>query len=156
MGNVYSLLLRMQNGSLNARWAWHICWFQHFRKRYRLLPWIKVEIERNGAETIVKYCSRKFCMSHLLHWYTLREGLGTAKLFVGVTGNNVTVNNKGGATCNNTKQLLQASSLVISWFKFTLLWTFTGYHLLSSPFSTSPFIINFIVTSYSCFVIFYS
>ena len=42
-----------------------------------------------------------------------REGLGTAKLSVGRAGNVVTVDNKGGATCNNTKQLPQASSLVI-------------------------------------------
>ena len=33
--------------------------------------------------------------------YTSREGLGTAKLFVGVTRNDVTVNSKGGATRNN-------------------------------------------------------
>ena len=28
--------------------------------------------------------------------------LGTAKLFMGMTGNDVTVNIKGGATCNNS------------------------------------------------------
>ena len=42
-----------------------------------------------------------------------KGGLGTAKLFVGVAGNGVTVNNKGGTTCINTKQLLKGSSLVI-------------------------------------------
>ena len=36
---------------------------------------------------------------------------GTAKLFIGVAGNDVTANIKGGATRNNSKQLLQASSL---------------------------------------------
>ena len=39
----------------------------------------------------------------LLHCYTPREELGTAKLFVGMTRNDVTVNIKGGATCNNNK-----------------------------------------------------
>ena len=43
-----------------------------------------------------------------------REGLATARLFVDMVSNYVTVNNKGGATCSNTKQLLQASSLVIN------------------------------------------
>ena len=56
----------------------------------------------------MKLCLRKFRISHLLHWYTPREGLGTAKLFVGMALNYVTVNNKSEATCNNTKQLLQA------------------------------------------------
>ena len=42
----------------------------------------------------------------------MRERLGAAKLFVGVTRNDVTVNNKGGATCSSTKQILKASSLV--------------------------------------------
>ena len=32
---------------------------------------------------------------------------------MGVARNDVTVNNKGGPTCNNGQQLLQASSLVI-------------------------------------------
>ena len=49
----------------------------------------------------------------ILYRYTLREGLGTAKLFVGMTWNNITVKIKGGATRNNSKQLLQASSLVV-------------------------------------------
>ena len=43
-----------------------------------------VEIERNGAKRIVKFCSREFRISRLLHSYTLWEGLRTAKLFVGV------------------------------------------------------------------------
>ena len=43
---------------------------------------------------------------------------GTAKLFVGVAENDVTVNIKGGAPCNNTKQLAQASSLVIILIQF--------------------------------------
>ena len=49
-------------------------------KRYQLFPQKKKlgqdEIECNDAETIVKYCSRKFHISRLLH---PREGLGTAK-----------------------------------------------------------------------------
>ena len=43
-----------------------------------------VKIERNGPERIVKFYSRKFRKSRLLHWYTLRERFGTAKLFVGM------------------------------------------------------------------------
>ena len=42
------------------------------------------------------------------------EALGTSKIFM---GNEVTVYNKGGATCNNSKQLLQTSSLVINMIK---------------------------------------
>ena len=60
----------------------------------------------NGTETTVKCCSREFLISFHVR-YTLREGLSTAKVIVGVASNDVTVNNKGGATCNNTKQLLQ-------------------------------------------------
>ena len=41
------------------------------------------EIKRIVAETIVKFCSQKV-LSSLLYWYTPREGLGTAKLYVGV------------------------------------------------------------------------
>ena len=33
---------RVRSGSLNARWAWHICQFQHFEKRYWLFPRIKI------------------------------------------------------------------------------------------------------------------
>ena len=44
----------------------------------------------------------KLRVSRLLHRYTPGEGLGTAKSFVDVAYNYVTVNNKGGATCNNT------------------------------------------------------
>ena len=43
----------------------------------------------------------KLRVSRLLHRYTPGEGLGTAKSFVDVAYNYVTVNNKGGATCNN-------------------------------------------------------
>ena len=42
------------------------------------------EVERIGAETIVKCCSQKVLISSLLYWYTPREELGKAKLFVGV------------------------------------------------------------------------
>ena len=42
------------------------------------------EVERIGAETIVKFCSQKVLISSLLYWYTPREELGKAKLFVGV------------------------------------------------------------------------
>ena len=37
----------------------------------------------------------------------LRKGLGAAKLFVGVAGNDVTVNNKGGVTCSSIKKSLK-------------------------------------------------
>jgi len=57
----------------------------------------------------MKFCLHKFHISRLLQWTTPREGLGTAKLFVDVAGNDVTVNNKGGATYNNNKQSLKAS-----------------------------------------------
>ena len=53
----------------------------------------------------MKFSSCKFRISCLLHCFTPREELGTAKLFVGVTGNDVTVNNKGGATGNNNKKI---------------------------------------------------
>ena len=72
-----------------------------------------MEIECLGARTIVKFRSRKCCKSRYYSEYTLREGLGAAKLFVGVSRNDVTVNNKGGATCISTKQIPKASSLVI-------------------------------------------
>ena len=36
-----------------------------------------------------------------------------AILFMGVARNDIIVNIKGGATCNNSKQLLQVSSLVV-------------------------------------------
>ena len=64
----------------------------------------------------MKFSLYKFCINYCVYCtvsYTPREELGTAKLFVGVTGNGVTVNIKGAATCNNNKQLLQGSSLVI-------------------------------------------
>ena len=48
-----------------------------------------------------------------LYWYTPREGLDTAKLSIGVARNDVTKYIKGGVTCNNSKQWLQTSSLVI-------------------------------------------
>ena len=38
---------------------------------------------------------------------------------LGVTGNDVTVNNKGGATCNNNKKLLEGSSHVIKLIQIT-------------------------------------
>ena len=46
---------------------------------------------------------------HITFRYTPREELGAAKLFVGMAVNDVTVNNKGGATYNNTIQLLKTS-----------------------------------------------
>ena len=70
------------------------------------------EMEHYGVKKIVKFCSQKLFISSLLYLYTPREWLGTAKLFMGVARNDVTVNNKGESTCNNTKQLLEASSLV--------------------------------------------
>ena len=70
-------------------------------------------MEGIGAKTIVKFCLREFRISRLLQRHTPREGLGTAKLFVGMAGNVVTVNNKGWTTCINTKQLLQGSSFII-------------------------------------------
>ena len=62
------------------------------------------EIERIGAKTIVIFSSRKFRMSCLLYCFTLKEELRTAKQFVGGTRNDVTVNNKSGATCNHNKK----------------------------------------------------
>ena len=55
----------------------------------------------------MKFCSHKFLISSSLSWNTPREGLGAAKLFMVMNGNDVTVNIKGGAT-HNRKQLLQA------------------------------------------------
>ena len=51
--------------------------------------------------SIVEYCWHKFHISRLLHCDTPREGFGAAKLFVGMARDDVTVNNKGGAACNN-------------------------------------------------------
>ena len=102
----------MQSVSLNALWVWHICKLQCFGNRYQLFPWIKCWASWNRTDwckTIMKFCLHKFHISRLLQWTTPREGLGTAKLFVGVVGNDVTVNNKGGATYNNNKQSLKAS-----------------------------------------------
>ena len=70
-------------------------------------------VERNGVETIVQFCSQKVLISSLLYWYNPREGLGTAKLFMGVAWNDITVNSNGGATRNNSKHLCQASSFGI-------------------------------------------
>ena len=70
VGKVRSLPLKVRSGTLYARWAWHICQFQRFGKRHRLFPRIKVgpvEIERNGAKRIVKFCSLEFRISRLLH-----------------------------------------------------------------------------------------
>ena len=64
------------------------------------------EIEPNGVKTVEKFCSQKFLISFLCS-YTMREGLGTANLFVGVAGNDITVNIKDGATRNNSKQYIQ-------------------------------------------------
>ena len=46
---------------------------------------------------------------HITFRYTPREELGAAKLFVGMAVTDVTVNNKGGPTYNNTIQLLKTS-----------------------------------------------
>ena len=69
---------------------------------FQLFPQIK------SAETVVKFCSCKFHRSHLLYRYTLREGLGTAKLLMDVARIDIIVNIKGGATCSNSKQLLSS------------------------------------------------
>ena len=59
----------------------------------------------------MKFYSHKFHISHFIALIYPKRGLGIAKLFVGMASNDETVNNK--ATCNNIKQVLQASSLVI-------------------------------------------
>ena len=48
-----------------------------------------------------------------MHWYTPKEEHGTQKLFMGLARNDITINNKGGAARNNSKEFLQASSLVL-------------------------------------------
>ena len=56
-------------------------------KEISTIPTAKLEPDekkRVGTETIVKFCSQKVLISNLLYWYTPREGLGTAKLYVGV------------------------------------------------------------------------
>ena len=68
------------------------------------------EIERNGGERIIKFDSHEFRISHLMQLYTPRAGLITANLLVGVAGNDVRVNIRGGATCNNNKQSLNVCS----------------------------------------------
>ena len=102
----------MRSGSLNAQWVWHIRQFQHFGKRYQLFQVEPNKIECYGVETIVKFCLQKVPILSLLYWYTLKEGLGTAKWFVGVVGNDVKSKHKGGAAHNNSKQLLQASLVI--------------------------------------------
>ena len=57
------------------------------------------------TETIMKFCLHEFRVSHLLHYYTLRKGLGMAKLFMDMTENEIIVNSKVGATCINCKQI---------------------------------------------------
>ena len=47
----------------------------------------------------------------------MREGLGAVKLVVGISGNDVTVSNKGEATCSSSKQILKAFPLVIKFIK---------------------------------------
>ena len=59
------------------------------------------EIERNGGERIIKFDSHEFCISHLMQPYTPRVGLIMANLLVGVARNDIRVNIRGGATCNN-------------------------------------------------------
>ena len=77
-------------------------------------------MEHYGVKKIVKFCSQKLFISKFIVLIypkgvanNPREWLGTAKLFMGVARNYVTVNNKYGATCNNPKQLLKASSMLI-------------------------------------------
>ena len=72
-----------------------------------------MEIECLDARTIMNFTRANVANYVYCNEYTLREGLGAAKLFVGVSRNYVTVNNKGGATCISTKQIPKASSLVI-------------------------------------------
>ena len=43
---------------------------------------------------------------------------GTAKVFVGVSGNDVKTSIMGGSTRNNSKQLVKASSLTLRYTKF--------------------------------------
>ena len=115
---VHKLLLKVKSWTLNALWVWHICNFQLFGDRYRLLPqiesWARWQI---GRKTIVTFCLHKFLVSHLMHWYILREGLNMASLLVGMTRNDVMVNIRGGATCNNNKQFKHVP-LAKSLFKF--------------------------------------
>ena len=85
MGKVCSLPLRVRSVSLSK------CKFQHFG----------IMVQNNREILLVA------CVNSSLHVYCTdippEGGLGTAMLFVGVVGSGVTVNNKGGATCNNGK-----------------------------------------------------
>ena len=99
--------LNVRSGSLNARWAWHICQFQRIGKRYWLFPQIKSWANWNRTYWCKAHEIFLAQIPHIVFIELLypREEFGTAKVFVGVTENDVTVNNKGGATCNNNKKI---------------------------------------------------
>ena len=49
------------------------------------------KIEHNSVETTIKFCLSEFDISHLVHWYTLRERLSKTYLLMCMTGNGITV-----------------------------------------------------------------
>ena len=116
MGKVCSLPLKLQRWSLNVRWVWHICQFQHFGTEILTIPMDK-KLGQLKWSVMVQRQSWNFVLTNSIHHIyctnTSQERV-LAKLFMGVARNDVTVNIEGGATCNNSKQLLQASSLVVN------------------------------------------
>ena len=95
-----AILDKPHNGRLAARFP-EVTQAEFFRRELKCT----VGFDREEIQLSLNFA----CMNSAYHVYcryTPREGLGTVKLFVGVAGKDVTVNNKGGATCNNTKQLL--------------------------------------------------
>ena len=66
-------------------------------------------IKHNGIETVVKFAHKKSSYEVYCTDTPREEGLGTAKLFMGMVTNDVTVSVKGGAICNNYFKLLHLS-----------------------------------------------
>ena len=113
-GKVCSLLLRVRSGSLSAWWVWHICQFQRFGRRYRLFPRIKSWINWNRA----LWCRNNFARKkspYQDYCSDIPRGRGLVQLNALWAWPEMTskVNMKGGATHNNSKHSLIASSLVI-------------------------------------------
>ena len=57
-GNVHSLQLNVHSGSLNVRWGWYICQFQHFGKRYPTDKYLETTDQQiDGSGTKMQKCA---------------------------------------------------------------------------------------------------
>ena len=108
VGKVRSLPRKMQSECLNAvadlpvPALWKAISIIPKDKKKKVGP---VEIEGIGAKTIVKFTFIAMTYPHGGPWHS--------QVVCGRSRKGVTVNNKSGTTCMNTKQLLKGSSLVI-------------------------------------------